>query len=124
MGNKRTDIFSHRIEAYNVGQLQYSVACENLVRNSFGRVHRRELTLKPKSEVGATEDLQRLVGKLVEIKGASCIDGGESVKYFVSSAWACRMEIERQVDSSHTSGGEEEGEEEEESCPRDDLFVG
>lgn len=95
---EQLDKFAQRLNSYSVPQIEYSIACEDLVKKNFGKVHRKCFTLKPKSLDCSMDAVDNLVKRVSELSGGSLIIDDRFVRYFITDNWTAQLVIETQVD--------------------------
>lgn len=69
----KRDIYSHRLEAANIGRVQHNMACENLVRLYPNKVNVEYLILKPCNEEKAESCVKKLISLLTNIDNPQLI---------------------------------------------------
>ncbi len=105
---EKEDNFSHRLDSYDAVELQYNIACEELVRGHFGKVHVKRFILKPKQEDGSLDKklIELLIRDIKKLSSVQILNRGIDGTFLLSDEWAIKLDAEHQL-TGLESGAEE-----------------
>lgn len=100
------DIFYHRLESRNATYAEYNIACEELIRKHFGKVHQKSFELKPKDTEAnlGKEVVELLIEKIKKLGSVQVLYSNADLIFFLAGKWVGQLSIEYQLVGSEDRG--------------------